>query len=152
MTQYLISFGAHAMDHIPGGDMPAVAKAAHEVLQEAVNAGVLVCTGGLEDQRASIMITDGTVTGGPYRRPSAGSRSSRCPHARKRWSGRPGSPSPAAARKKFARSGPTPNSTRCSARQIGDGDVNLPGSERPGSQLPRTRAGHIQIRAARIRS
>ena len=25
MTQYLISFGAHAMDHIPDQDMPAVA-------------------------------------------------------------------------------------------------------------------------------
>ena len=64
MTQYLISFGAHAMDHIPGGDMPAVAKAAHAVVQEAINAGVLVCTGGLEDQRASIVATDGTITGG----------------------------------------------------------------------------------------
>ena len=66
MTQYLISFGAHAMDHIPGEDMPAVAKAAHAVVQDAVNARVLVCTGGLEDQRASIAATDGTVTDGPY--------------------------------------------------------------------------------------
>jgi len=66
MTRYLISFGAHAMDHIPGEDMPAVAKAAHAVVQEAINAGVLVCTGGLEDQRASIVATDGTVTDGPY--------------------------------------------------------------------------------------
>ena len=31
MTRYLISFGAHAMDHIPGGEMPAVAKAWHGV-------------------------------------------------------------------------------------------------------------------------
>ena len=66
MTRYLISFGAHAMDHIPDEDMPAVAKAAHAAVQEAVNAGVFVCTGGLEDQRASIVATDGTVTGGPY--------------------------------------------------------------------------------------
>ena len=66
VTQYLISFGAHAMDHIPDEDMPAVAKAAHAVVQETVNAGVLVCTGGLEDQRASIVTTDGTVTDGPY--------------------------------------------------------------------------------------
>ncbi len=29
MTQYLISFGAHAMDHIPDEDAPAVAGAAH---------------------------------------------------------------------------------------------------------------------------
>jgi hypothetical protein len=28
MTQYLISFGAHAMDHIPDEDAPAVARAA----------------------------------------------------------------------------------------------------------------------------
>ena len=66
MTQYLISFGAHAMDHIPNEDLPAVAKAARAVVQEAVNAGVLVCAGGLEDQRASIVATDGTVTEGPY--------------------------------------------------------------------------------------
>ncbi len=66
MTRYLISFGAHAMDHIPGQDMPAVAKAAHAAVQEAVDAGVLVCTGGLENQRASIVATDGSVTDGPY--------------------------------------------------------------------------------------
>jgi hypothetical protein len=66
MTRYLISLRAHAMDHIPGEDMPAVAKAAHAVVQEAVNAGVLVCSGGLEDQQASVVATDGTVTGGPY--------------------------------------------------------------------------------------
>jgi hypothetical protein len=66
MTWYLISFGAHAMDNFPDEDMPAVARAAHAVVQEAVNAGVLVCAGGLEDQRASIVATDGTVTDGPY--------------------------------------------------------------------------------------
>jgi hypothetical protein len=66
MTRYLISFGAHAMDHIPDEEMPAVAKAAHAAVQEAVNAGVFVCAGGLEDQRASIVATDGTVTDGPY--------------------------------------------------------------------------------------
>jgi hypothetical protein len=66
MTSYLISFGAHAMDHIPDEDMPAVAKAAHAVCQEAISAGVLVCAGGLENQRASIVATDGTVTDGPY--------------------------------------------------------------------------------------
>jgi hypothetical protein len=36
------------------------------VCQEAIDAGVLVCTGGLEDQKASIVATDGTVTDGPY--------------------------------------------------------------------------------------
>jgi hypothetical protein len=66
MTSYLISLDAHAMDHLPDEDMPAVAKAAHAVSQEAIDAGVFVCAGGLEDQRASIVATDGTVTDGPY--------------------------------------------------------------------------------------
>lgn len=30
MARHLISFAAHAMDHIPGEDMPALAEAAHE--------------------------------------------------------------------------------------------------------------------------
>ena len=66
MTRYLISFDAHAMDHIPAEDMPAVGKAAHAVVYEALSAGVLVCTGGLEHQRASIVASDGTVSDGPY--------------------------------------------------------------------------------------
>jgi hypothetical protein len=66
MTRYLISFDAHAMDHIPDEDMPAVARAAHEVVQEAVNAGVWVFGGGLEDRKASVVATDGAVTDGPY--------------------------------------------------------------------------------------
>jgi hypothetical protein len=66
MTWYLISFDAHAMDHIPGEDMPAVARAAHAVVQKAVNEGVLACSGGLEDRRASVVATDGTVTDGSY--------------------------------------------------------------------------------------
>ena len=66
MTQYLISFGAHAMDHIPVDDMPAVARAAHAAVQEAVNAGAFVSGGGLDNQPASIVATDGAVTDGPY--------------------------------------------------------------------------------------
>src|ERR1700721_1518815 len=66
MTQYLISFGAHAMDHIPGQDAPAVAKAARSAVQEAINAGVYVSAGGLENQPASIVDTGGAVTDGPY--------------------------------------------------------------------------------------
>ena len=65
MTRYLISFDAHAMDHIPDEDMPAVAKAAHAVCQEAINAGVFVRASGLEYQ-PSIVATDGTVSDGPY--------------------------------------------------------------------------------------
>jgi len=66
MTRYLISFNDGAMDHIPDEDMPAVAKAAHAVVQEALNAGVYLFAGGLEFQRPSVVATDGTVTDGPY--------------------------------------------------------------------------------------
>ena len=66
MTRYLISFGAHAMDHIPDEDMPAVAKASIEVVQEAQDAGVWVYGAGLESERASIVATDGMVTDGPF--------------------------------------------------------------------------------------
>jgi len=66
MTRYLISFDAHAMDHIPGEDMPAVANASHAVVEEAMNGGVWVFGGGLESQKASIVATDGTVTDGTY--------------------------------------------------------------------------------------
>ena len=66
MTRYLISFDDGAMDHIPEEDMPAVGKAAHEVVQEAVNAGVWVFGAGLRARRASVVATDGTVTDGPY--------------------------------------------------------------------------------------
>ena len=66
MPRYLISFDAHAMDHIPEADMPAVARAAHEVVQEAMDAGVWVFGGGLEHREASIVATDGSVTDGGY--------------------------------------------------------------------------------------
>ena len=66
MTRYMISFDAHAMDHIPGEEMPAVAKAALDMVEEARSAGVWVFGGGLEDQKASVVATDGTVTEGPY--------------------------------------------------------------------------------------
>jgi hypothetical protein len=66
MARYLISFNDGAMDHIPGEDMPAVADAAHAVVQEALNAGVYLFAGGLEFQRPSVVAPDGTVTDGPY--------------------------------------------------------------------------------------
>ncbi|MFI5841853.1 YciI family protein [Catenuloplanes sp. NPDC051500] len=66
MTEYLISFDAGAMDHIPDGDWTAVAEASHAVVREAIDAGVWVYGGGLERQRASIVGTDGLVTDGPY--------------------------------------------------------------------------------------
>ena len=66
MTQYLIIIDGHAMDSIPDEDMPAVASAAHAVCQQAIDAGVYVSGGGLENQPASIVGTDGTVSDGPY--------------------------------------------------------------------------------------
>jgi hypothetical protein len=65
MPQYVLVLDTHAMDHIPDEDMPDVAKAAHAVSQEAMDAGVWVCGSGLEAQRASIVAADGTVTDGP---------------------------------------------------------------------------------------
>ena len=66
MPRYLISFDAHAMDHIPAEDMPAVTDASLAVVQEAINAGVWVFGGGLATEQASIVATDGRVTAGPY--------------------------------------------------------------------------------------
>jgi hypothetical protein len=65
MAQYLISFPSDAMDQIPEEEMLDVAKAAHAVCQEAINAGVYVLACGLEDQSASSVAIDGTVTEGP---------------------------------------------------------------------------------------
>lgn len=66
MPRYLISFDAHAMDHIPDEDMPAVDKAAHAVVDEAMAAGIWVFGGGLEHERASVVAVDGTVGEGSY--------------------------------------------------------------------------------------
>lgn len=65
MTKYLITFPSNAMDHVPETEMPDVARAAHAVCQEAIDAGVYFLAGGLEDEPASLVATDGTVTSGP---------------------------------------------------------------------------------------
>jgi hypothetical protein len=67
MSRYLISFDAHAMDHIPDEDMPAVANASLTVVQEAINAGVRVFGGGLENQKASCGATAATDPEAPSR-------------------------------------------------------------------------------------
>jgi hypothetical protein len=65
MPQYLISFNDGAMT-FPEVELPAVAKAARAVVQEAKDAGVFVFAGGLGDPaQASVVATDGTVTDGP---------------------------------------------------------------------------------------
>lgn len=65
MKRFLISFDDGWMD-IPEEDLPAVAEAAHAVLRDAKTAGVWIWGGGLQQQQASIVGTDGVVTDGPY--------------------------------------------------------------------------------------
>lgn len=65
MTRYLISFDDGAMT-VPEDEMPEVGEAAHEVVEEAKEAGVWVFGGGLVSQSASVVATDGTVTDGPF--------------------------------------------------------------------------------------
>jgi hypothetical protein len=62
MTRYLISFPSSAMDHIAAEESPAVGKAAHEVVQEAMDAGVWVFGGGLAEDVDPVMVAgDGTI-------------------------------------------------------------------------------------------
>ncbi|MFF7212842.1 YciI family protein [Streptomyces sp. NPDC008238] len=50
----------------PEEDLREVAKASHEVVRAAQDAGVWVFGGGLQSQRASVVASDGTVADGPY--------------------------------------------------------------------------------------
>ena len=65
MPRFLISFDDGSMDHIPDADWPAVGEAAHAVVREAKSAGVWIFGGGILRQQATIVATDGTVSGGP---------------------------------------------------------------------------------------
>ena len=65
MTRYLISFDDGWMT-FPEEELPAVSKAAIEVVHEAQDAGVWVFGAGLESQRASVVATNGLVTDGPF--------------------------------------------------------------------------------------
>ncbi len=64
MTRYLISFDDGAMT-FPEEELPDVAKAAHEVVQEAKDAGVRGLR-RVKGHEVSVVATDGTVTDGPY--------------------------------------------------------------------------------------
>jgi hypothetical protein len=66
MTQYLISFDEGAMVDLSHPDLPAIAKAATDASQEAMDAGVWVFGGGLLPQIASTVAPDGMVTDGPF--------------------------------------------------------------------------------------
>lgn len=65
MTKYLISFDDSQMDQ-SDPDLPAIAKAASDASQEAMNAGVWVFGGGLLPQAASTVAPNGIVTDGPF--------------------------------------------------------------------------------------
>lgn len=66
MAAYLISFPASAMDVAPE-DLPAVGEAALAVVREAQEAGVLLFSGGLDDEVAPALVdADGTVTADLY--------------------------------------------------------------------------------------
>ncbi len=64
MTRYLISFDDGAMT-FPDEDLLNVAKAAHEVVEQAEDAGVWVLGGGVKGHEASVVATDWSVTDGP---------------------------------------------------------------------------------------
>lgn len=67
MPRYLISFPSGAMGHISAEELPAVGEAAHAVVREAIDAGVLVFAGGLSgDGEPMLVDADGTITGGTY--------------------------------------------------------------------------------------
>ena len=108
MTKYLISFDG-AMTFVEE-ELPDVADAVRAVRVQAKDAGVWVCPLGWNIRCRASWPHDGTVTDGPDPEPrstSADSRSSTCPHARRRWSGLPRSPPPAAVRKRSLSSCPT---------------------------------------------
>ena len=65
MTRYLISFDDGSMT-FPEEDLPAVAEASHAVVRAAKAAGVWIFGGGILNQQASIVATDGSVSDGPY--------------------------------------------------------------------------------------
>jgi len=63
--RYLISFDDGSMDPIPEEEMPVVGEAARQVVREAKAAGVWIFGCGLLRQQATLVGTDGTITGGP---------------------------------------------------------------------------------------
>lgn len=66
MTKYLISFPSEAMD-VSDDELPAVADAAHAVIREAMDAGVYVFGGGIDEDVAPVRVAgDGRVTDDTY--------------------------------------------------------------------------------------
>jgi hypothetical protein len=66
MAKYLISFPSAAMV-VPDGDMDAVSRDSHAVIEEAKAAGVYVFGGGIDESVAPILVSaDGSAADGGY--------------------------------------------------------------------------------------
>lgn len=66
MAKYLISFPSAAMV-VPAGELEAVGRAAHAVIEEAKAAGVYVFGGGIDENVGPVLVSaDGTVAHGGY--------------------------------------------------------------------------------------
>lgn len=66
MAKYLISFPSAAMV-VPDGELEAVSRDAHAVIDEAKAAGVYVFGGGIDEGMPPVLVAaDGTVTEGGY--------------------------------------------------------------------------------------
>lgn len=66
MARYLISFPSAAMV-VPDGEMDAVGRAAHAVIDEAKAAGVYVFAGGIDDAVPPVRVAaNGAVADGGY--------------------------------------------------------------------------------------
>jgi len=66
MAKYLISFPSAAMV-VPDGELQAVGRDAHAVIEEAKAAGVYIFAGGIDESVPPVLISaDGTVTMGGY--------------------------------------------------------------------------------------
>ncbi|MBI3792316.1 MAG: transcription initiation protein [Gemmatimonadetes bacterium] len=66
MSKYLISFPSAAM-HVAPGELEAVSRDAHAVIDDAKAAGVYVFGGGIDESVPPVLVSgDGQVTDGGY--------------------------------------------------------------------------------------
>ena len=66
MAKYLISFPSAAMV-VPAGEMGAVSRDSHAVIQEAKEAGVYVFGGGIDESVPPVLVRhDGSMAAGGY--------------------------------------------------------------------------------------
>ena len=66
MPKYLISFPSAAMK-VPDGELEAVGRDAHDVIEQAKAAGVYVFAGGIDESAPPVLVSaDGAVAEGGY--------------------------------------------------------------------------------------